>query len=101
MTKAREPRRQVILPARMRVGGQWCDVRIRNVSSRGLMAQGEDAPQTGTYVEIRRADQVVIGRTVWRNGDRFGVRTQDQLNVEALLGARPGRDRSGPRAPSG
>lgn len=90
MTK-REPRRKVLVRARMRLGNDWSDVTIRNMSSRGLMAQAVDAPVTGSYVEIRRGRQIVIGRTVWCNGQNFGVRTQDRIDVEAIVTEVPQR----------
>ena len=85
MMRNREPRRQVLIHARMRAGTAWVDVCIRNMSSRGLLGQTQDPPLPGTYVEIRRGAHVIIGRCVWRKDRDFGVRTQDKLNVDAII----------------
>ena len=83
--KTREPRRTVFVPARMRVGSAWSDVCIRNVSSRGMMLQSDSPPPRGSYVEVRRGTQVVIGRAVWVGGRALGVRTQDRVPIEAIV----------------
>ncbi|VVT25106.1 conserved hypothetical protein [Sphingomonas sp. EC-HK361] len=84
--KEREPRRRVLVKARMRLGNDWSDVSIQNVSSRGLMARaGGAAPQQGAYIEIRKATIVIVARAVWVKGQMFGVRTQDSLDIEGLL----------------
>jgi hypothetical protein len=81
----REPRRKVLAQARMRRGSIWEDVCIRNVSSRGLLLRTESPPEPGTYVEIRRLSQIIVGRSVWRHGQDFGIRTQDVVDVSAIL----------------
>ena len=83
--KTREPRRKVLIQARMRIEGAWADVCIRDISSRGLLLQAAAAPERGNYIEIFRAGHVIIGRVVWKNDRRFGVQTQDRMNIEALV----------------
>lgn len=83
--KQREKRRQVLIGARMRVGVRWDDVRILNVSQRGLLVQSGEPPSRGTYLEVRRGAQAIVARVVWTDGNRFGVQTQDPLNIEALV----------------
>ena len=83
--KPREKRLPASIDARMREGLQWSNIRIRNASSRGLMAECEKPPAPKTYVDIRRGTIVVVGRVVWRNGSRFGVRTQDRLDIQGLI----------------
>lgn len=87
--KAREPRQKVLIAARMRVGTAWVDARIENISSRGLLVRSRSAPEPGTYLEIRRAVYVIVGRAVWRRGDQFGVRTQDRLDIDAIINLPP------------
>jgi len=84
--KPREPRREVLLRGRMQAGGSWVDVTVHNVSSRGLMAQSALRLERGGYVEIRYRSQVIIGRVVWTNRGRFGLRTRDAINIPDLLG---------------
>ena len=95
--RQREPRIAVLLPARMKVGSAWSDAVIHNVSSRGLLAAAEDAPARGTYLEIRRGANVIVGRVMWRKDRFFGVRTQDMIDLAALSAAPQRRD---PRAAS-
>ena len=83
--KRREPRRDVCIPARMQCGATWSDIVIRNMSNRGLMAEMAEPPKAGSYVDVRRGTQVIIGRVVWRNGPRFGVLTQDRVEIDAIV----------------
>ena len=84
--KAREPRRKVVVPARLNAGPKWVDAVVLNISSRGMLVRSETPIEVGTYIDLRRGRQVIIGRAVWTNGNQFGVRTQDRIDVEALLG---------------
>lgn len=95
--RSREPRRKVLIQARMRTGASWGDINILNISSRGMMIQARQVPPRGAYLEVRRGQQAIVARVVWSGGQRFGVRTQDQLCLESLL-REP--DRSTPEARS-
>lgn len=77
----------------MRVGNEWRDVSIRNVSSRGMMLASDEPPPPGAYLEIRKAMMVVIARAVWARDGFFGIRTQDRVDLDDLLNnaqSRPG-----------
>lgn len=82
--RPRDPRVKVLLPSRMRVGARWVEACIHNVSSRGLLVASDEAPKPGTYVEIRRGRNVMVGRAVWSNGRLFGLRMQDRIDLAAL-----------------
>jgi hypothetical protein len=69
----------------MRATNEWCDVTICNISSRGLMAKSNAPPPKGAYIELRHRSVGIIGRVVWSHGARFGVRTQDRIEISALL----------------
>lgn len=69
----------------MRVTTDWIDVCIHNMSSRGLMAGTDTPPKVGSYVEIRRGTQVIVGRVMWSRGRFFGIRSQDRLSVKAFV----------------
>jgi len=86
--KNREARHTVLLPARMRTGNDWAEVSIHNVSAHGMLLQAVNTPRPGTYLEIRRATQVIIARTVWAKGHFFGIRTQDVIDSRALAQGR-------------
>jgi hypothetical protein len=87
--KAREPRHKVFVRARMNCAGQWQDITIQNVSTRGLLARpAETVPKRGDYVEVRRGALKIVARVVWAAGPLFGARTQDAIDIAALTAAR-------------
>jgi hypothetical protein len=96
MLKARDPRRKVVLDARMRVGTCWKDVCILNISSRGLLLQAAVPPARGSYLELRRGRHIMLARVVWADNRRCGLRTQDLLPVEEIVS-----ERESPPAQSG
>ena len=83
--KLREPRLNVMIQARVRVGASWNDACILNVSSRGMLVRAPQAPNRGSYLEIRRGNHVIVARVVWSNADRFGVYTQDPVPAADLI----------------
>lgn len=83
--RPREDRITVLIPSRMRLGAQWVDIVIHNVSSRGLMAGCDTPPAPGSYVEIRRGTLVIVGRVAWSKARFFGLRSQDRLSVQGLV----------------
>ncbi len=83
--QVREPRRKVLIKARMRVGASWGDACILDVSSRGLLLQAASPPSRGAYCEVRRGRHVIVARVVWSSHHRFGVRTQDRIVADALI----------------
>lgn len=88
----REPRRKVLIRARMRAGHAFVDVCIRDISSRGMLIQGSSSPPRGAYVEIFRGRWSMVARVVWSKDRRFGVVTQDRMDVDAVVeqAANPG-----------
>nr|WP_280524727.1 PilZ domain-containing protein [Sphingomonas japonica] len=100
MHKNREPRHPVRVTARMRVGNQWQDVAIRNVSSRGMMLAAETPPSAGEYIEIRKAMLVIVARAVWVRDGVFGIRTQDRIDLGELLEAGKAPPRTAAPQPS-
>ncbi|HET9397624.1 MAG TPA: PilZ domain-containing protein [Sphingomicrobium sp.] len=83
--KPREPRRKVMIKARMREGASWSDALILNMSSRGLLVRSDRSPSRGSYLEIRRGPYVIVARVVWSNSGRFGVQTQDAVPADDLI----------------
>ena len=96
--KAREPRRKVMLKARMRIGAAWRDACILDLSTRGLMIQANEPVRGGSYIEIRRGRHVIIARVMWTQDRRCGLLTQDPLPTEAII-AEPDRSRDGEVVP--
>lgn len=82
---AREPRYKVVFSARMRLDRNWSEVVIRDLSSRGLLLTCEAPPPPGSYLEICGPVTSMVARTIWVHDDRFGVRTQDPIDIDAVL----------------
>lgn len=85
--RPRELRLTVLIQARMRYEGNRVQICIRNISSRGLLAQAAAPPPRGAYVEIFMPSQTIVGRVAWSNDRRFGIETQGRLDVGAILKA--------------
>ena len=83
--KPREPRRKIVVPARIRQAGRWADVRILDASSRGFMIHLPNAPPRGTYVELHRGRRSYVARVVWQSAQRCGLQTQDRVIVDDLV----------------
>ena len=96
--KQREPRRKVMVRARMRRGTGWGDVTIHNMSSRGLLATADEEFRPGTVIEIRRIHHIIVGRVVWAKGQYFGVRTQDKIDIDGIVSAKPPAQKPGTEA---
>ena len=84
--KNRDPRQTVLIQMRMRAESTWVDVKIHNISKRGMLVRADHAPRTGSVVELRKGQTVVVGRVMWRLEQLFGIRTQDTIQPEALTG---------------
>lgn len=83
--KPREWRRKVLVSARMRSHEGWGDVRILNVSSRGMLILTALPTNPGTTIELRRGDQVMVAKVMWRSGSRAGLRSDTVLPVMDLM----------------
>jgi hypothetical protein len=83
--RARELRRRVVMPARLRSSGGWTDACILNISSRGLMIHSSRAGPQGSVVELWRGEHVIVARVVWQDGARAGLQTDERLAVEDIL----------------
>ncbi|MEP9360322.1 PilZ domain-containing protein [Sphingomonas sp. KR3-1] len=84
--RQRDERHSVLIRGRMRAGGPMVDVCIRNVSKNGMMLQAPEAPERGTFVEVRLPDETVVGQVVWASERRFGIRTRDRVPIWRLMG---------------
>lgn len=92
--KAHGVRHPVMIPARMRMGSSWIGVVIHNLSCDGALLAADEAPDRGTYVEICRGRQIIIGRVVWQKDCYFGIKSRDKIDItniinEPRLAARP------------
>lgn len=99
--EARAQRKTAFLKARMLDRGEWLEIIIGNLSTSGLMVKSRVPHPLGTTVEIRRRGMVIAGEVVWSLPTRFGMRSFEPIDVDALT-AEAGLDvhRSREEAPS-
>lgn len=69
----------------MKSADGWQDVAIRNVSAHGMRISVALPPKRGAYIEVRRATQIIVARTMWVQGNDCGLRTQDVVDIHALV----------------
>jgi hypothetical protein len=69
----------------MRVGDDWVEITLINVSQTGLMVRSMLQPAVGSVVEIRRRGLALVGEVVWSTPTRFGVRTSEEVDLTALM----------------
>lgn len=86
--KPREPRRLIVVKARLQDGTRESDVMIGNVSSRGLMAKCDRPPAKGARVEIRHGPLSITGEVMWSKNRRFGLQSDEAIDIIALFPAR-------------
>lgn len=70
---------------RMRHASGWHDLRVRNISSRGLGAMSGNPPRVGECIEVRTGSLLIVARVAWRVGTSFGLRSQDKIDVLAFI----------------
>jgi hypothetical protein len=83
-------RDSLFLMADLRIGGETGDhrVKVRNLSARGMMAEGSVRVQSGVAIEVNlRNIGWVPGRVAWIQDNRFGIAFADE--VDPLLARAP------------
>ncbi|TPG48325.1 PilZ domain-containing protein [Sphingomonas glacialis] len=90
----REYRITTRAPARLRHGLCWSDVLVRNVSRRGFMLELKNPPASGTMIELRRGQIVVIGQVTWVRDGPWGC-------AQRMRSTSPSSSRWSVRAPPG
>lgn len=83
--RPREWRRKVSLAARVRNGPGWSSGRILNLSSRGMLLQYGGPLVVGSTVELRKDEQAIVAKVVWRQGSRAGLSSPSPLPIADLL----------------
>lgn len=80
-----EPREAVTLVVDAETGGRRLPIEIGNISSGGLMARAAEPVPTGARVALRLDGQQIEGEVRWSDEDRFGVRFDEPLQLDAVL----------------
>lgn len=86
-TKPRAVRKVALIKAHLRAGDEWIEISVGNISATGLMAKCAKPPAPGSAVEIRRRGSVITGRVAWATATRFGMASDQPIDVEELTGA--------------
>lgn len=83
--RPREWRRRVLIPAKLRSSAGWGDARILNVSSRGMMIHCPHDAEPGSMIELRRGEQTIIARVMWKRGAKAGLMSETVLPLIDIL----------------
>lgn len=84
---SRAPRLRTLRWARLMVGGQSGEVRIRNVSATGAMVDGIEFPASmvGSNVQIELIEgDLMTAQLRWAQGEQAGLRFDQPFNIERL-----------------
>jgi hypothetical protein len=96
-TRARAPRKNLLLAATIEAGALKAPVRIRNLSEGGAMLEGAVLPDIGTAFMLRRLDIEIGGSVVWRESGRCGVEFDGKVSVDEWSAGVPHPPRPGVR----
>ncbi|MEA3039867.1 MAG: hypothetical protein QOE79_2380 [Sphingomonadales bacterium] len=66
-------RNRVLLAARLRAGYAEYEVRLRDLSQKGALVEGERVPEPGTEVVFSRGSISVPARVAWAGAHRAGL----------------------------
>lgn len=80
----RPERRLTFIKAQMRVGEQWQEVTLANVSATGVMVRCAETPDVGCRVEIRHRGVTICGEVAWSTATRFGLKSPETIDLSAL-----------------
>ncbi|WP_028969856.1 PilZ domain-containing protein [Sphingomonas sp. URHD0057] len=80
-----EPRTNLFVLATLRSASGVAPVKVRDVSSTGMLLEGAAIPCVGTEVQIERASSVASGCIVWTAGGRAGVKFNSSADVQDWL----------------
>ena len=78
-----EERADVVQLAQMRIGrrGDICPIKVRNLSSNGMMGEGSFQLHSGTRLTVELPEKgEVSGTVVWVQEPRFGVAFDQSTN---------------------
>ncbi|MCB2062973.1 MAG: PilZ domain-containing protein [Novosphingobium sp.] len=85
-----EPRVRATLRARLRDSQGEREVRLLDLSSRGVLATCELPPLRGEFVELVIGRHSLIGQVKWSGATRFGLVLRERVSVSALIAGEQG-----------
>ena len=84
---SRSPRTKVLRSARLAIGSDKGDVRIRDISASGAMIDGmvigDDATGLDVLIELVE-DQMFSARIAWAKDGKVGLQFADRFNLDRL-----------------
>jgi len=97
---SRSPRTTMLRSARMEVGDERGEVRIRNISATGAMIDGVDFPEEAVGVDVLielLEDQLFTATVRWTKDGKVGLAFAENFNLERLNqpAAKPARRAAG------
>jgi hypothetical protein len=86
--RARAPRKNLFLTATIRSGGVSAPVRIRNLSEKGAMVDGQALPEPGAPLILQRLEVEMRGVVAWRAEGRCGIQFEGAASVDEWVAGR-------------
>lgn len=86
--RARAPRKNLLLTATIRSGGVTAPVRIRNLSEKGAMVDGQALPEPGASLVLQRLEVEMRGVVAWRAEGRCGIQFEGAASVDEWVAGR-------------
>lgn len=86
--RARAPRKNLLLTATIRSGGVTAPVRIRNLSEKGAMVDGQALPEPGASLILQRLEVEMRGVVAWRADGRCGIQFEGAASVDEWVAGR-------------
>lgn len=85
MQNRRSNRSPVLLSATIELDGKAVPVRLRNLSEKGALIQGDDLPAEASQIVFERKELRLKGRIVWTECGFAGVAFERPLRREEVL----------------
>lgn len=85
------PRRNLFVSAQLDAELHQGGVRIRNLSERGAMIEGDTLPGPGVPITLNRNELTASGEVAWRAGSRCGVSFAQPIDVDDWIRGKPRR----------
>lgn len=85
-----EPRVRATLRARLRDSQGDREIRILDLSSRGVLAACESPPLRGEFIELTIGRHSVVGQVKWSGATRFGLVLRERVSVSAVIAGEAG-----------
>ncbi|WP_271077326.1 PilZ domain-containing protein [Aurantiacibacter sp. MUD61] len=88
-----ETRHTAMLQAKMRDQRSTRPVRVGDISPKGMLVVSDHPPSRGDFVDITIGGHHLAGQVRWVQGRRFGIRTRERIDVQAVLSGKPAKSR--------